>query len=132
MGRRRISCSPTGRQTFNTKMITKDNYLPDPESLKVQELTIGLPALRAGAFHCGKQCENPNNEFMLCRQEEKDPRKCIEEGKAVTSCALTFLDRSRNLAWRSSTSMPTAWTNLLKMLHTNIAVIHKQSLISVC
>ncbi len=27
---------------------------------------------------------------MLCRKEEKDPRKCIEEGKMVTSCALEF------------------------------------------
>ncbi|CAL4093942.1 unnamed protein product, partial [Meganyctiphanes norvegica] len=71
-------------------MITKALDLPDPDSLKVQEVTIGLPALRAGAFHCGKQCENQNNEFMLCRQEEKDPRKCIDEGKAVTSCALNF------------------------------------------
>lgn len=27
---------------------------------------------------------------MLCRQELDDPRKCIEEGKAVTNCALNF------------------------------------------
>ncbi|XP_013777565.2 NADH dehydrogenase [ubiquinone] 1 alpha subcomplex subunit 8-like [Limulus polyphemus] len=27
---------------------------------------------------------------MLCRREEKDPRKCLDEGKAVTSCALEF------------------------------------------
>lgn len=27
---------------------------------------------------------------MLCRNELKDPRKCVNEGKAVTSCALNF------------------------------------------
>lgn len=27
---------------------------------------------------------------MLCREEEKDPRKCISEGKAVTACSLDF------------------------------------------
>lgn len=27
---------------------------------------------------------------MLCRDELKDPRKCIAEGKAVTNCALNF------------------------------------------
>lgn len=27
---------------------------------------------------------------MLCRFEEKDPRKCINEGKAVTACTLEF------------------------------------------
>ena len=27
---------------------------------------------------------------MLCRTELKDPRKCLEEGKAVTACSLDF------------------------------------------
>lgn len=27
---------------------------------------------------------------MLCKAELKDPRKCINEGKAVTSCAFEF------------------------------------------
>lgn len=27
---------------------------------------------------------------MLCRDELNDPRKCLEEGKAVTNCALEF------------------------------------------
>lgn len=29
-------------------------------------------------------------EFMLCRMEEKDPRKCLAEGKAVTACTMDF------------------------------------------
>lgn len=29
-------------------------------------------------------------EFLQCRQELKDPRKCIEEGKQVTSCTMNF------------------------------------------
>merc|ERR1712002_58025 len=71
-------------------MITKDIILPSEEELTVQEISISTPALRAAAFHLGKNCENPNNEFILCRKEEKDPRKCIEEGKLVTACALDF------------------------------------------
>ena len=27
---------------------------------------------------------------MLCRVEENDPRKCINEGKVVTACTLDF------------------------------------------
>lgn len=27
---------------------------------------------------------------MLCRLEERDPRKCLNEGKQVTSCSLKF------------------------------------------
>lgn len=32
-------------------------------------------------------------EFMLCLQEEKDPRKCIAEGKEVTRCGLEFFGK---------------------------------------
>ena len=40
----------------------------------------------------GKHCEAQNNEFMLCRAEnEDDPRKCVKDGKEVTSCAMNFL-----------------------------------------
>lgn len=30
---------------------------------------------------------------MLCRKEEGDPRRCLNEGKAVTSCALDILKK---------------------------------------
>lgn len=30
---------------------------------------------------------------MLCRKELDDPRKCLEEGKAVTSCSLEFFQK---------------------------------------
>ncbi|XP_017468670.1 PREDICTED: NADH dehydrogenase [ubiquinone] 1 alpha subcomplex subunit 8 [Rhagoletis zephyria] len=71
-------------------VITNDITLPTDEELTVQELNLSTSALRAGAFHLGKQCENQNNEFMLCRQELDDPRACLSEGKAVTNCALDF------------------------------------------
>lgn len=70
--------------------ITKDTELPTEEELTVQEINLSGPALRAGAFHLGIDCEFENNEFMLCRNELNDPRKCIQEGKAVTECALNF------------------------------------------
>jgi len=38
-------------------------------------------------------------EFMLCRQEYRDPRKCLNEGKAVTSCSLdVFKQIKKNCA----------------------------------
>lgn len=30
---------------------------------------------------------------MLCRSEELDPRRCLDEGKAVTACALNVLKK---------------------------------------
>ncbi|KAK7087084.1 ndufa8, NADH-ubiquinone oxidoreductase complex I 19kd subunit [Halocaridina rubra] len=77
-------------------MITKDITLPSYEELTVQEVNISTPYLRAGAFHLGKMCENQNNEYMLCRKEENDPRKCINEGKEVTACALNFFRQIKN------------------------------------
>ncbi|XP_050678888.1 NADH dehydrogenase [ubiquinone] 1 alpha subcomplex subunit 8 [Leptidea sinapis] len=74
-------------------VLTYDVELPEESELTVQEIELSTPALRAGSFHLGKYCENANNEFMLCRLEEKDPRKCINEGKAVTACTLEFFQK---------------------------------------
>ena len=32
-------------------------------------------------------------EFMLCNKEEKDPRKCLKDGKEVTRCGLEFFSK---------------------------------------
>lgn len=33
---------------------------------------------------------------MLCMAEEKDPRKCLNEGKEVTRCGLNFFSKLRD------------------------------------
>jgi NADH dehydrogenase (ubiquinone) 1 alpha subcomplex subunit 8 len=33
---------------------------------------------------------------MLCRKEEKDPRKCLREGADVTACGVQFLQAVKN------------------------------------
>ncbi|XP_010353682.1 NADH dehydrogenase [ubiquinone] 1 alpha subcomplex subunit 8 isoform X2 [Chlorocebus sabaeus] len=64
--------------------------LPTLEELKVDEVKVSSAVLKAAAHHYGAQCDKPNKEFMLCRWEEKDPRRCLEEGKLVNKCALDF------------------------------------------
>ena len=32
---------------------------------------------------------------MLCNEEEKDPRKCLREGKEVTRCGVEFYNKVR-------------------------------------
>jgi len=72
-------------------VLTNDVDLPTIEELTVPEVNVSSAVLRSAAFHIGKYCENVNNEFMLCRSEyPNDPRKCIDEGKAVTACSLEF------------------------------------------
>jgi len=71
-------------------VITADTWLPTNEELTVEEVNLSTNYLKAGAFHLGKKCEAANNDFMLCRAEEKDPRKCLDAGKKVTACSMEF------------------------------------------
>ncbi|XP_040573837.1 NADH dehydrogenase [ubiquinone] 1 alpha subcomplex subunit 8 [Lepeophtheirus salmonis] len=77
-------------------VLTKDTFLPSTEELTIQEVPLGTPYLRAGAFHLGKTCEAVNNEFMLCRQETNDPRACLQEGKNVTNCSHNFFQKVKD------------------------------------
>ncbi|XP_064471759.1 NADH dehydrogenase [ubiquinone] 1 alpha subcomplex subunit 8-like [Ornithodoros turicata] len=69
---------------------TEDYVFPSDSELTVEELNISTPALRAGAYHFGKYCDEQSKEFMLCKKEENDPRRCLADGRAVTACALEF------------------------------------------
>ncbi|KAB7503431.1 NADH dehydrogenase [ubiquinone] 1 alpha subcomplex subunit 8 [Armadillidium nasatum] len=74
---------------------TKEFNLPTYEEITVPELNLGTAALIAGSVYYGQECLTQNDEFMLCRFEEKDPRKCLNEGKAVTACAVNFFRKMR-------------------------------------
>lgn len=54
------------------------------------QVNVSSSVLKAAAHHYGSQCDKPNKEFMLCRWEEKDPRKCMKEGTKVNECAVNF------------------------------------------
>ena len=60
------------------------------EDLNVEELDVTSAVLMGGAHHLGNQCEQDFRQFMTCRYDTKDPRKCLEEGRKVSSCALEF------------------------------------------
>uniref|UniRef100_A0A8C6HFN8 LIM homeobox protein 6 n=1 Tax=Mus spicilegus TaxID=10103 RepID=A0A8C6HFN8_MUSSI len=59
-------------------------------SRRVIQVKVSSAVLKAAAHHYGAQCDKTNKEFMLCRWEEKDPRRCLKEGKLVNGCALNF------------------------------------------
>ena len=71
-------------------VLTADITLPEESELTVPEVNLSMSTLIASSSHLGKYCEHANNEFMLCRIEEQDPRKCLAEGKAVTACTMEF------------------------------------------
>ena len=59
---------------------------------------MGIPfhALKAGAFQYDKKCGKINKEYMLCKREEGDPRKCLEYNVKVTDCAADFYKSVEN------------------------------------
>ncbi|TPP66548.1 NADH dehydrogenase [ubiquinone] 1 alpha subcomplex subunit 8 [Fasciola gigantica] len=71
-------------------MVSLDVPLPGYDELETQEIKLTAVPLIAAGMHLGKFCDEQCKEFMLCRYETHDPRACINEGKAVTSCAQTF------------------------------------------
>ncbi|XP_039270765.2 NADH dehydrogenase [ubiquinone] 1 alpha subcomplex subunit 8-like [Styela clava] len=68
----------------------------DPETketlqyLKRGDLGIPNHALRCAAYQYAGQCVDVNREYMLCKQEEGDPRKCLKYGDRVSECAANF------------------------------------------
>ena len=60
------------------------------QDLEVEELNITSAVLTAGASHFANHCKAESDTFMLCRTGDKDPRKCLEEGKNVTKCGQNF------------------------------------------
>ncbi|UJR08785.1 hypothetical protein I4U23_013041 [Adineta vaga] len=88
---------------------TKDTKLPSYEDLECPVVNVSSPALRAGSFHLAKYCDLQFKEFMLCRQEEQDPRKCLNEGKDVSLCATDFFRKVRDTC---NDTFTTFWTCL--------------------
>lgn len=60
------------------------------QDLDAEEVNVTSAVLMGAAEHYGSYCERPNEAFMECRTDSKDPRKCLAEGREVTRCALDF------------------------------------------
>ena len=66
--------------------------VPD-QQLSVEELQVTSAVLMGAAHHYGEHCKKENEAFMDCRIESKDPRKCLNEGREVTQCAMSFFKK---------------------------------------
>lgn len=88
-------------------VLTDDIHLPDEKELNHKEIPVNGYILKASAMHLGKYCDNQSKEFMLCRKEERDPRKCLKYGHDVTECGMDFYKKVKKsckgeLEWYSS------------------------------
>lgn len=73
---------------------------PLPTSVPhVDELGVTSAPLKSASFFIGQHCKAVNGQctgrdcglmsedFMLCKQENRDPAHCLAEGRKVTRCA---------------------------------------------
>lgn len=77
--------------------------------LDVQEVPVSSAVLIGASRHMYVQCKSPFVEFVVCRRESKDPRKCVKEGRLVTNCAMDFFLKVREHCAASFTNY---WTCL--------------------
>lgn len=66
------------------------------KDLDVEEVEITSAVLTGGAHHLGQYCDKDFKNFMGCRYGYKDPRKCLDEGKQATKCALEFFKKLKD------------------------------------
>lgn len=74
-------------------VLTDDITLPSDEELNHQGIPLTFNYLFSSAMWLGKYCDSQSKEFMLCRHEELDPRKCLRYGNELTDCGLQFFKK---------------------------------------
>ena len=65
------------------------------ESLKYEELPVSSAPLISAGQMLGVACRVESQDFQVCKRETKDPRRCLDQGKAVSDCARSFLMKIR-------------------------------------
>jgi len=69
---------------------------PLPPSLPVvQEVGTTSAPLKSAAFFIGAYCKDYNEDFMLCKSENRRPEHCLKEGRKVTRCTTEILEKLR-------------------------------------
>ncbi|KAJ3194979.1 hypothetical protein HK101_001432 [Irineochytrium annulatum] len=60
---------------------------------QVPEIGLTSAPLASIAFHYAEYCRKYNDDFMLCKNESSDPAHCLKEGRRVTRCALSLINK---------------------------------------
>ncbi|SCV72610.1 BQ2448_4147 [Microbotryum intermedium] len=70
---------------------------PMPSSIPhVDELGVTSAPLKSASFFIGEHCQKYNDDFMLCKAENRDPAHCLKEGRKVTRCAQDLITKVRS------------------------------------
>ncbi|UZJ51596.1 hypothetical protein CBS101457_000916 [Exobasidium rhododendri] len=60
---------------------------------KVEEVGTTSAPLKSASFFLGEHCAKYNEDFMLCKNESRDPAHCLKEGRRVTRCAQDLIKK---------------------------------------
>ncbi|KAK4048063.1 ndufa8, NADH-ubiquinone oxidoreductase complex I 19kd subunit [Microbotryomycetes sp. JL221] len=69
------------------KFPSKDYVDPTPmpkDVPHVDELGVTSAPLKTASFFIGQHCQKYNEDFMLCKAEDRNPEHCLKEGRKVT------------------------------------------------
>ncbi|KAL9713017.1 hypothetical protein Ac2012v2_004258 [Leucoagaricus gongylophorus] len=80
--------------TRSSKEYVDPTSMP-PDVPKVAELGVTSAPLKSAAFFIGAYCKEFNEDFMLCKNENRDPAHCLKEGRRVTRCATDLINKMR-------------------------------------
>ncbi|SCZ92594.1 BZ3500_MvSof-1268-A1-R1_Chr5-2g08012 [Microbotryum saponariae] len=70
---------------------------PMPSSIPhVDELGVTSAPLKSASFFIGEHCQKYNEDFMLCKAENRNPEHCLKEGRKVTRCAQDLITKVRS------------------------------------
>ncbi|KAF9462001.1 hypothetical protein BDZ94DRAFT_1166681 [Collybia nuda] len=85
--------------SFQAGSVQTNDYVdptPLPDHIpKVEELGATSAPLKSAAFFIGAYCKDYNEDFMLCKAENRDPAHCLKEGRRVTRCATDLITKMR-------------------------------------
>ncbi|KAI9098031.1 hypothetical protein DFS34DRAFT_642841 [Phlyctochytrium arcticum] len=59
----------------------------------VAEVGLTSAPLESMSFFFASYCKKWNEDFVLCKNENKDPKECLKEGRKVTRCALDLVKK---------------------------------------
>ncbi|KAG4300692.1 hypothetical protein PCANB_003038 [Pneumocystis canis] len=69
--------------------------IPSIEEIpKINEIGVTSAPLKAASYFIGAYCKPFNEDFMLCKTEnkEKGEATCLKEGRRVTRCSIDLLE----------------------------------------
>ena len=68
--------------------------MPWPKDVpRVDEVGTTSAPLKSIAFFFGQFCKDYTEDFMLCKNEDRNPEHCLKEGRRVTRCAQDLIQK---------------------------------------